>query len=66
MTICEENRARNTGEEMCCLHDLPPGHNEWPGRTCCWCGDIYQPHTISSEHGEYEPLIKSIYEEPAP
>jgi hypothetical protein len=55
MTRCEENSKRCSGEESCCLHDLPPGHAEDPGRVCCWCGDIYLPQHETSVHGEYAP-----------
>lgn len=54
---CEELSKRNDGAEACCLHDLPDNHPLAPGRVCCWCGEIYLPHSDSTVHGEYKPKL---------
>lgn len=52
MSACEE---RKDTDETCCLHDLGDAHEHAPGRVCCWCGDVYVPHSDGPEHGIYKP-----------
>lgn len=54
---CEERSRIYDGIEDCCLHDLPEGDSNAPGRVCCWCGDIYLPPSDATAHGEYKPHV---------
>lgn len=51
MSYCEENAARQTGEEQHCLHDRPKGND----RVCCWCGDLFYDDTKGTQHGKFLP-----------
>jgi hypothetical protein len=59
MNNCPDKPDENDGEDKCCcLHDLPDTDPMAPGRICCWCGDLFQPHSDAQKHGEYKPTSK--------
>lgn len=46
----DQLREMRCDSEGCCLHELPPGHPEAPGRMCCWCGTAF---VLPQEHGKW-------------
>lgn len=46
----DQLREMRCDAEGCCLHEMPPGHPEAPGRMCCWCGTAF---VLPVKHGKW-------------